>query len=241
MSQKMQIRFAAICALSLSVAGICVAQGRTKAAQPEEGHTGQGYVPEDHRPPLFFREDFTTEEENPLTQASLTNKNLEMATYGPGRSMVEKSHHASPKDDPGYIWLGACTQTCAFALHDKANYVDLTGLAKIRWRTKQTGFHELRLIIKLADGTWLIGDHIEGATSDWHETEFSIADVRWRRLDLKQMNDGAWVDKPDLTKVDEVGFTDLRPGSGSGTGPANGSSRVDWIEVYGNPVKRINK
>ena len=37
--------------------------------------------------------------------------------------------------------------------------MDLTGLAKVRWRTKQTGFHYLRPIIKLADGTWLVGDH----------------------------------------------------------------------------------
>jgi len=39
----------------------------------------------------------------------------------------------------------------------------------------------------------------------------------------------------DLSKVDEIGFTDLALGSGHGAG---GSTRVDWIEVYGNPVKR---
>jgi hypothetical protein len=29
---------------------------------------------------------------------------------------------------------------CALALRDRNNFVDLTGLAKIRWRTKQTAF-----------------------------------------------------------------------------------------------------
>jgi len=43
------------------------------------------------------------------------------------------------------------------------------------------------------------------------------------------------VAKPDLSKVDEVGFTDLMPGSGHGPG---GWSDVAFIEVYGRPVKR---
>ena len=38
---------------------------------------------------------------------------------------------------------------------------------------------------------------------------------------------------PDLTKVDEIGFTDLMNGASS---PA--CTRLDWIEVYGKPVKR---
>ena len=50
---------------------------------------------------------------------------------------------------------------CALALRHRDNYVDLTGLAKIRWRTKQTGFHVIRPIVKLADGTWLVGDYGE--------------------------------------------------------------------------------
>jgi hypothetical protein len=45
--------------------------------------------------------------------------------------------------------------------------------------------------------------------------------------------------KPDLSKVDEVGFTDLMPGNVADNGHGtSGASRVDWIEIYGNPVKR---
>jgi hypothetical protein len=43
------------------------------------------------------------------------------------------------------------------------------------------------------------------------------------------------LDKVDLSKVDAVGFADLSPGSGHGSG---GYSDVAWIEVYGKPVKR---
>ena len=40
---------------------------------------------------------------------------------------------------------------------------------------------------------------------------------------------------PDLSRIDEIGFTDLSGGAGHG---AEGNSAVDWIEVYGNAVKR---
>jgi hypothetical protein len=190
--------------------------------------------PEDNRPPLFFREDWKeTPAATPVTAEHLTNAKLQLALYGPGKDGLKKSHHTAPKDDPYYIWTGTCAGNCAITLRDRSAFADLTGLAKIRWRTKQTGFRELRLILKLANGTWLVSDHAEGPTSDWRETEFAIADVRWRRLDIKTIVEGAWVDKPDLSKVDEIGWTDLTTGGGT---PA--SSRVDWIEVYGKPVTR---
>jgi hypothetical protein len=190
--------------------------------------------PEDHRPPLFFREDWKeTPAATPVTAEHLTNPKLELAVYGPGKDGIKKSHHDAPKDDPFYIWTGTCAGNCAIALRHKEAYVDLAGLAKIRWRTKQSGFRQVRLILKLADGTWLVSDHAEGPTVDWHETEFAIGDVHWRKLDIKTIVEGAVVEKPDLTKVDEIGWTDLMTGGGT---PA--SSRVDWIEVYGAPVKR---
>jgi hypothetical protein len=186
------------------------------------------------RPPLFFREDWKeTPAATPVTAEHLANPKLQLALYGPGKDGIKKSHHDVPKDDPYYIWTGTCAGNCAIALRDKSSFVDLTGLARIRWRTMQTGFRQLRLILKLANGTWLVGDHAETATSDWHETEFPIVDVRWRNLDIKTIVEGAWVDKPDLSKVDEIGWTDLSTGGGT---PA--SSRVDWIEVYGRRVSR---
>jgi len=40
---------------------------------------------------------------------------------------------------------------------------------------------------------------------------------------------------PDLSRVDEVGFTTLSRGTGHGAG---GSARVAWMEVDGYPVSR---
>ena len=78
-----------------------------------------------------------------------------------------------------------------------------------------------------------MSDYAEGPTVDWHESEFAIAGIRRRRMNIETIVEGAWVEKPDLSKVDEIGWTELAPGGGT---PA--SSRVDWIEVYGKPVKR---
>jgi hypothetical protein len=44
-----------------------------------------------------------------------------------------------------------------------------------------------------------------------------------------------WRDAIDLGKVDEIGFSDLMAGAGHNS---QGNSGVDWIEVYGNPVRR---
>ena len=62
------------------------------------------------------------------------------------------------------------------------------------------------------------------------------SDVKWMKLDMEtRTTKGNLLDKVDLTKVDEVGFVDLTPGSGHGSG---GYSDVGWIEVYGKPVPR---
>lgn len=186
------------------------------------------------RPGLFFREDWKeTPAATPVTQEHVASPSLNVYLYGPGKAGLKKSHHDKPADDPYYIWSGTCPANCALALRHKAAYVDLTGQAKIRWRTKQAGFRQLRLIVKLADGTWLISDQSDGPSQDWREREFNISDIRWRRLNISTVVEGNWEDRPNLGKVDEIGWTDLMAGGGT---PA--CSRVDWIEVYGKPVKR---
>ena len=243
------VRFALPVCLAGAVA-IQIASSQEPAAPQAKEAKGQGQVkgkarviPEDNRPPLFLRETFkeppTGATEAPMTQEFLANPNLEVKLYGPGGKEVNVVHHASPKDEPTYIWSGVATGTWALTLRDKANYVDLSSpVAKIKWRTKMAGFHLLRPVIKLADGTMLVGDYTEQYASDWHESEFALADVRWRGLDPEhavEATDGRWRPTPDLTKVDEIGFTDLSAGTGHGAG---GSARVDYIEVYGVPVKR---
>ncbi len=203
--------------------------------------------PPPDRPPLFFKEDLkpiSPPSGHPLAQSDLFNQNLELKLYGDGPGATNPDHgiwlfqRAQPKDDPSYIWTGRCNASCGVAFRDKTNFVDLSGLGKIKWRTMQAGFHLLRPMVKLADGTWLVGDHTDGYTADWHESEITLSEIRWRQLDIKTVlttGNGQWIQHPDLTKVDEIGFTDLMPGSGNGAG---GTTRVDWIEVYGKPVPR---
>src|SRR3954453_9387818 len=92
------------------------------------------------RPPLLFREDFKeTPAATPITQEHLTNPDVLLAVYGPGRLGLKKSHHDTPADDPFYVWDGTCEGNCAATLRSKTSFADLSGLAKIRWRTKQSG------------------------------------------------------------------------------------------------------
>ena len=147
---------------------------------------------------------------------------------------------AGQPTDPPNLWTGVCLSGVAVTLRDRNNYVDLTGLAKIRWVTRTSGFHVVRPVLKLADGTWLVGDYGEGAASSnstiFLESEFALSSVRWLTLDIDRVvTRGTWVEKPDLSRVDEVGFADLLPGSGHGWG---GIVNVGKIEVYGAAVRR---
>jgi hypothetical protein len=163
---------------------------------------------------------------------------IQMAGYNQNPAPQQVAQGQST--DPPNLWTGVCMSPVAATLRDKNNYVDLTGLAKIRWVTRTSGFHVVRPVVKLADGTWLVGDYAEGAHSTnstfFLETEFPIAPIRWLALDITRVvTRETWVEKPDLSRVDEVGFADLLPGSGHGWG---GFVNLAKIEVYGKPVKR---
>lgn len=87
------------------------------------------------------------------------------------------------------------------------------------------------IVLKTADGAWLVSDQADDESLDWRVREFNLADVRWRTLDIERVTEGGWAKTADLRQVVEVGFSDLTRGGGT---PA--SSRVDWIEVYGRAV-----
>lgn len=183
---------------------------------------------ETNRPGLLFREDWKeTEAELPITAAHVANPDLVMTLHGPGKSSIKKSHHDKPADDPFYVWSGECRANWAVSLRRRSGSMDLRGQAKVRWRSMQSGFRALRLIVQTGDSGWLVSDLSDGPSRDWRVTEFNISDIHWRRLDLARVVEGAWVENPDLSKVREIGFTDLMPG---GSSPA--SSRLDWIEVW---------
>jgi hypothetical protein len=189
-----------------------------------------------YRPGLFFREDWKeTPAEIPLSQKHVNNPDLLVQLYGPGQDSLKKSNHEKPEDDPFYVWSGLCLGNWMVTLKHKAGNVDLTGFAKISWRAKQAGLRQLRITLKLANGTWLVSDQFDDATKDWRIKEFNIQDVIWYKLDAKAVVEIGHVTNPDLSNVEEIGFTDLMSG-----GKSASCSRLDWIEVYGKSVNRKN-
>ena len=188
----------------------------------------------EYRPRLFFREDWKEiPAATPVTQEHVANKDLVLSLYGPGADSIKKSHHPRPPDDPYYIWSGLCTGNWAVTLKNPTSYVDLSNFAKIVWRSKQSGLRRLHIILKLADGTWLVSDKCDDVSKDWRVSEFNLADITWYELDIAAVVEGSPVPNPDLSRVDEIGFTDLMRG-----GWSIACSRLDWIEVYGKAVPR---
>ena len=187
----------------------------------------------DDRPRLFLREDWTTTPPfEQVTQDHIASRDVLQTLHGPARDSIKKRHHGTDAD-PTYIFSGACEGPWALSLARRDQYADLTGNAKIRWRTRNSGFRRLHVIVKLADGTWLVSEQSDGESKDWRVREFNLADMRWRKLNIETITEGAAVEHPNLSRVDSIGFTDLMNGASS---PA--CSRIDWIEVVAQGVKR---
>ncbi|MCK5206845.1 MAG: hypothetical protein KAQ79_02460 [Cyclobacteriaceae bacterium] len=190
---------------------------------------------QDYRPGLFFREDFKeTPAEIPVSQKHIANEDVILSLYGSGQDSLKKSHHDKPIDDPYYLWSGLSLDSWAVTFKHRKTYADLSSFAKIKWRTKQAGFHNLRIILKLADGRWLVSDQYDGPSNDWRISEFNISDINWWLLDIETIKEIKPItdDQIDLSKVEEIGCTDLMKG-----GKSNACSRLDWIEVYAKPVQ----
>jgi hypothetical protein len=238
----------------LMIAGVAISalaqpgaqEGR--GAQAKQAQAKQAPVP---RPPLFFKEEwkqpsYTGTLDDPkrrLTQEAVTNPDLELKIYGPCKdSGVEV--YGSPKDSifPTNLWTGMCGSPVAVTLRDRNNYVDLTGPARIRWVTRAANLHAVRPVLKLADGSLIVGNHIDTTPNaigqyepEMVQSEFSIGPNRWYRLDVEKIATTRPVENPDLSKVDEVGFADLMAGGGHGSA---GWINVGPFEVYGKAVKR---
>lgn len=189
---------------------------------------------ENYRPELFFREDWKEiPAEIPLNQKHVENTNLTVQLYGAGQDSIKKSNHEKPVDDPFYIWSGLCLENWMVTLKHKTKNVDLSGFAKIKWRSKQVGLRQLRITLKLENGMWLVSDQFSGPSKDWLIKEFNVQEIVWHKLDIKRLVEIGVAKNVDLTSVEEIGFTDLMPG-----GRSQSCSRLDWIEVFGKPVKR---
>jgi hypothetical protein len=146
---------------------------------------------------------------------------------------------AGRSTDPPNLWTGVCQTAVAATLRHKDSFVNLTVAgARIKWVTRTSGFHVVRPVLKLADGTFVVGDSGDGAHSR-NSQRFSIrARHRQRALAVARhrprRDARRQVGAADLSKVDESGSpTCTRQRHGWG-----GFVNVSRIEVYGAPSKR---
>lgn len=180
-------------------------------------------------------------EQLPFVQANVVDSNLELTQYGAGKEVLTNAGNPA-QFIPFSAWTGVASGPFALTFRHKTNVLDLTGGAKVRWATKTSGFHVVRPVVKLVDGSMFVGDYNSASVAMMAVSEFPVATVRWVKLDPMRVvtlgspgpNNQIWV-TPDLSKVDEVGFADLTPGSGHGTG---GWVHVGAIEVYGKAAPR---
>lgn len=198
-------------------------------------------------PALLFRMTLQNDTRLPLTQNTVTTPNVDLQLYGDGKNIVVATGKGAQLPR---LFFGLCKGPCGLTLRDRNNAFDLRGRASIRFTTIVSGFHRVRPIIKLADGTLLIADQAEGSTADYHQYDISFSECRWLRLDPVRgvTLGGTWV-AADLSHVDEVGYFDVIPGSGAWpleglplekqpAPPAGGWIAVSAFELWGQAVKR---
>lgn len=215
-------------------------------AQKASAHAGPPAGPPP-RPQLLFSMTFENEARLPLTQNALTTSNAELHLYGAGKDIIIA---VGKGPNAPHTFDGYCDRPCGFTVSDQNSYFDLRGNANIQFTAIVSGFHCVRPLIRLADGTLLIGDQAEGSTADFHPFEISFSDARWLKLDPKlgvTLGD-TWVLNPDLSRVSEVGYFDVIPGSGPRVeglpvekmppAPPGGWIAVSTFQLWGKAVPR---
>ena len=180
----------------------------------------------------------------PLVQGNVADPNVVVHWYGEAAKHLLTSGTPGSETTPFSVWSGECERPFATLFRHKTSYVDLTGAAKIRWAVKTSGFHAARPVVKLADGSMFVGETAATSVPMLLQGEVPLGAIRWIKLDPARVVtmglqpapfNEIWVPKVDLSRVDEVGFVDLMPGSGHGTG---GYIHVSQFQVYGKAVPR---
>ena len=210
-------------------AGMCGVAGVLVYAQP--GQPG--------RPPLLFKEEWrvpkhegaATDENTRFSPDVVTNDRIEAMLYGPGSTPVRAAEHEGRVD----LWNGLATSPVAITLRDKRNYVDLTGLARLRWIVRTNAIHTLYPVLKLPDGTLLVGNRAITTDGEFLQVEIAFTGLRWYKLDPQKLIVLTEVKTPDVARVDEVGLASLQPGGGHGIA---GSFNLSTVELYAKPVPR---
>jgi hypothetical protein len=203
-------------------------------------------IPGSAEPPkLLFHEAWTRGAmSQPITQQNLGNQNLTLHIYG-SADQIRKAMH--PLDD--YTYTGETTTNWALTVSDKNSTWNLANGGRFRLKTQNTGYRFTHVVIKTTDGKYYVSEEGSGESSAWIETDYILQDLHWRNLLMTDTPSNASNRRqpdpkrvpiiptsrgtPDLTTVDEIGFSDLMEG---GWIPA--TSRVASFDLFGTAVPR---
>src|SRR5215471_13067000 len=153
-------------------------------------------------PPLLFREIWQqpphsgplNDENRRITPQALTNQDLELRLYGPDARNIQVTEHNGIPD----LWTGFTTSPVALTLRHKNAYMDLTGLTRVRWRTRTENLHVLHPVVKLADGSLLVGSQTFSSpqrpmtgtmaySGNFVVSEVTFDEQRWFQLDAAKV------------------------------------------------------
>jgi hypothetical protein len=191
------------------------------------------------RPALLFKEEWkipkhegqATDENTRFSPDVVTSDRIEARLYGPGSAPVRAAEHEGRVD----LWNGLATSPVAVTLRDKRNFVDLTGLARLRWIVRTNAIHSLYPVVKLPDGTLAAGSRAVTTDGDFLAVEIAFTGMKWFKLDPQKIVVMTEVKNPDLSKVDEVGLVSLAPGGGHGIA---GSFNLSTVELFAKGTPR---
>ena len=136
------------------------------------------------------------------------------------------------------LWNGLATSPVAVTPRDKRNYLDLTGLARLRWIVRTNAIDSLYPVVKLADGTFAAGSRSITTDGDFLQLEIAFGGVKSFKLDPQKMIVMTEVKNPDLSKVDEVGLVSLAPGGGHGIA---GSLNLSTVELFAKGIAALTR
>jgi hypothetical protein len=218
-------------------------RGRGAGNGPTRGANGAPAFGTDENAQLIFEEHWTNAPlTQPMKQENLGNQNLQLHLYG-DLAGIRKTQH--PTED--YTYTGETRNTWLITVSDPKNYFDLRLPAKMTLRTRNTGYRQTHIAIRTADGKYFVTEEGSGESSAWMNRDYILSDMHWRNLTMadtpttvarkpepdRAVIVAAGVATPDLSKVDEIGFTDLLPG-----GFIPSTTRVNSLAVYGKKVAR---